>query len=238
MRSGSGVKRLAFGLAWLGVFLSQPGLAQAPGTAQAALEGRVTEVFVDRGESYVRAGTAQGLQVGSTVSILGPPIADTKERRSIGTGTVVEVWGKLARVSLDAAALAAPAPKFARVEKEGKAAAPKASAGAPAAPAEASAAAEPERGSLRGHASVTGVGGGLGLGARRIILYNDSAANWTNCDLRLPNNKHYVLRSLEAHRDEGIMLFRFEQDGTPRDIPIEWVNVRCNEGQGRFGFSF
>ena len=62
------------------------------------------EIFRDRGDFFVRAGTTQGLKVGDSLVVLGAEIASTGERRSAGNATVLEVWPQLARVSLNAAA--------------------------------------------------------------------------------------------------------------------------------------
>lgn len=68
------------------------------------------ELFTDKGEMFIRAGTQAGLRVGQEVRVLGERIADTQERRTAGHLTVLEVWDSLARVSLDAAAQAVTAP--------------------------------------------------------------------------------------------------------------------------------
>jgi hypothetical protein len=75
----------------------------------------VVEVFTDRGDVFIRAGSAQGLTVGSEVDVLGEPIADTGEYRTAGAATVLEVWPKLARVSLDENAKSLQAVKYVRV---------------------------------------------------------------------------------------------------------------------------
>ena len=59
------------------------------------------EVFIDRGESFVRMGTAHGLQKGTTLDI-----SSAQDGKSVGTAVVMEVWDGLARVSLDTQATA------------------------------------------------------------------------------------------------------------------------------------
>lgn len=85
-------------LALLGFALSSVAHASAP---------RVIEVFVDKGDHFLRAGRNQGLGIGAQVVILGERIGDTEERRRIGVATVMEVWETLARVNPDRASLAA-----------------------------------------------------------------------------------------------------------------------------------
>lgn len=182
--------------------------APVPALAQdAAREGpKLVDIFVDRGDTFIRAGTAQGLKVGDSVPILGAKIGDTEERRVVGSAAVLEVWKTIARVNLDAAARGAEGEKFAQVG------------------------AEPARSTgLRGRASASGV-----AKLRRITIYNDSGTTWRNCDVRLPNNKRYVLSQLAPRSSEGIMLFRFNQDGVERDLPTTYVDVKCSNGEARF----
>lgn len=179
-----------------------PALAQ-----EAAKEGpKLVDLFVDRGDTFIRAGTAQGLKVGDSVPILGAKIGNTEERRVVGSAAVLEVWKTIARVNLDAAARGAEGEKFAQVGAE------------PARPT-----------GLRGRASASGV-----AKLRRITIYNDSGTTWRNCDVRLPNNKRYVLSQLAPRSSEGIMLFRFNQDGVERDLPTTYVDVKCSNGEARF----
>jgi hypothetical protein len=81
-------------------------LPPAGSAASAERAGRAAalELFEDRGSTYVRAGSAEGLQVGSALEVLPQ-----------GSGTVMEVWAHLARVNLDPAALANPPPRQARL---------------------------------------------------------------------------------------------------------------------------
>ncbi len=199
------------------------GLALAP---SALAQPSVAELFVDKGDTFARAGSEQGLKVGSAVTVLGPTIGDTQERRRVGTATVLEVWDSLARVSLDADATKESGTKFVELPKGGAKA--KAAAGASGSTASPAAPEEQPSGSgksLKGRASATGP---------RITLYNDSNAAWTNCELRLPSNRRYILKQLGPHDSEGIMSLRFVQDGVPRDLPMDSVNVKCDQGERRF----
>lgn len=99
-------------------------------------------VFVDKGDLFVKAGTKQGLKVGSEVELLGSRIGDTEEHRRVGTRTVMEVWDELARLS-EAEAPAAEKPERARPLGRGARPAQQAERKAPGAGA--AARAEPER---------------------------------------------------------------------------------------------
>ncbi len=196
----------------------------------ALADASVVEAFKDKGEYFVKAGTRAGLKIGSEVTILGDQIGDSGEYRTAGKGTVLEVWENLARVNLDEEASKLKEVKHARVAKLAPKPAPSAPAGqaaAPAAPAPA-----PAGGKLNGHAAINGFGP-----AKRITLFNDSKDNWTKCDLRLPDNRHYVMASLKAGDSEAVSLPHFSQDGTAFDKPLDSLSVKCNEGEGRFNFS-
>jgi hypothetical protein len=177
------------------------------------------EVFVDRGETYIRAGEAHGLQVG-----IGLEVLDAKSRASIGTAVVMEIWESLARVSLDAKATSHPTLKVVRVSKAAEPLPALAVAEPLPAPAPLPPAQPPVANALIGHVTTNGA---------RLIIYNSSNRDWHNCDVRLPNSRHYRIGDLDAYRDEGVMLFRFEHDGTPY-TQSNWVTVQCREGVSRF----
>jgi hypothetical protein len=83
------------------------------------------DLFTDRGDTFVRAGSRKGLKVGAELTLLGEKIGDTDERRVVGTANVMEVWDTIARVNIDdatkkasprAAQLADASPARAKVE--------------------------------------------------------------------------------------------------------------------------
>jgi hypothetical protein len=189
-------------------------------------EGTVVDAFKDKTEYFVKAGTKNGLKVGSEVVILGDQIGDSGEYRTAGKATVLEVWESLSRVSLDEEAAKAKEIKHARLAKvSAPAARPTTSAGGtagtPAPPP-----------ALKGHATINGIGP-----AKRISLSNDSKIDWSKCDVRLPDNRRYQLATLKAGDSEGISLPHFAQDGTAYDKPLDSVSVTCTEGSARFNFS-
>ncbi len=198
---------------------------------------RTVEVFKDKGDYFLRAGTNRGLRVGIEVMILGERIGDTDEYRAGGKATVLEVWESLARVSPDEEAKRQKEIKFARVPGPPALSVPPpppASAPLPARGPVASATNAPQlpRPMLRGRAEVNGIGH-----LRRFTIFNDSNFNWTSCELRLANNLHFWLGSLRAGEWDGVMMTRFTQDGTEHDRDLEWIWVRCAEGESRFAFS-
>ena len=201
------------------------------------------EVFVDRGETYVRAGTAAGLELGSMVTIWGDLIPTTTERRRAGTATVMEIWPSLARINLDEAARADKTPKkFASFEpkrRPGAAAAVTPPPPPPPTPAPAAAdggrapavAAAPTGGILRGRATFKGAGPWMVL-----TVWNEETFDWTKCSLSLPGNLVYSLAHLKAKDHESIALSNFVQQGPERDVPRDSVTVRCAQGASKFMF--
>jgi hypothetical protein len=196
------------------------------------------EIFVDRGETYIRAGQINGLEVGSALDVL-----DAKTRQPVGAALVMEIWESLSRVSLDSKAAAYGPLKVARVQRRPE---PIAQQQMPAplppddiAPAPLPSGPMPTRPPqqqgawLDGQVTMTGAGSG-----RRVIIKNRSNRDWHNCDVRLPNGKHYWIGDLDAGDDEGVMLFRFDYErGAPIPQPTEGVAVVCREGMGRFPIS-
>jgi hypothetical protein len=87
--------------------------------------------------------------------------------------------------------------------------------------------AEPK--ALEGSAKIIGFGP-----ARQITVNNDSDTNWTECELRLPTNKRYMLKFLKARDHESVVLPKFNQDGVELDKPLDQLTVKCEQGSGTF----
>jgi hypothetical protein len=216
------------------------GLMSSAALAQAT----ETELFTDKGDIFIRAGTNAGAQVGTEVTILGDKIANTEERRRVGTGTVMEVWPTLARLALDDQARAdKTAKRFVALENgrivTGAAPAPppppakKAEGKKPlAAPPTPPPPPSPLGAALNGHATFGGAGPWTLL-----RLWNDGDGSWSNCTLSLmPGNLVYKLARLRGHDVESVALSNFEWKGPELDITHTSVDVRCNEGRGNFFF--
>lgn len=200
-------------------------LSQSPNTD--------AEIFIDRGETYIRAGTLNGLEVGAALEVL-----DTKSRQPVGSAVVMEVWESLSRVNLDTKAVAYTSPKVARVLRKPDpvvmAPQPAGPEPMPAAPQQPTRSQPGGQGAwLDGQVTITGYGEG-----RRVIIKNRSTLDWHNCDVRLPNGKHYFIGDLDAGDDDGVMLFRFDHDRNAPPLPkMEGISVVCREGTGRFPIS-
>jgi len=205
----------------------------------AAFADEPYEVFLDRGETYVRAGTAQGLELGAQVTIWGDLIATTTERRRAGTATVMEIWPSLARINLDEAARTdKTAKKLASFDAKRRPAAPPPppapapTAGQPPPPAPPPAApARLPNNVLRGHAAYKGAGPWMVL-----TLWNDEQFDWNKCSVSLPGGLVYTLKYLRAGDHESIALSNFVQQGAVKDVPKDSTTVRCTEGASKFLF--
>jgi serine/threonine-protein kinase len=197
---------------------------------------KVYEVIEDQGAHLLRAGSADGVDMGIEVQMVGPAQADGR-RPMYGTALVVELRGeRLARLRPDKAPPAGGAvfasftpepskepekPRTATAQRPPKRNTPS-GAKTPAEPA-----APPPPPPLQGRAEIGGFG-------KRLTVYNRGSFPWTKCELRLPSNQRYMLDRLKAGDQEGIMLFKFKQDGVARDLPNESVTVTCAEGTGKF----
>lgn len=205
----------------------------------AVLCAQAPEVFVDRGETYVRMGYAQGLTRGVTLDIVS-----AQDSKPLGTAVVMEVWDGLARVSLDTASLAFKGLRLARPRAVSPQPAPPpqrqpdVAPPPPPPPVVPGPGAPPQQLSPGRalHARVQ-ISGGL-VDARRFIIYNLDNFDWHNCKIRLPDGRGYDrMEELRAQSDEGIMMFRFEPGMAMRDAS-GLVTVYCSEGAGRFAPQF
>jgi hypothetical protein len=74
---------------------------------------KAAELFTNRTGTFLKAGTAQHLEVGMTIDVVGPKRKRLGDLRVLaGTATVLEVWPKLARVALDPDAASARNARF------------------------------------------------------------------------------------------------------------------------------
>ncbi len=193
------------------------------------------ELFTDRGETFIRAGSDQGIEMGVALDVFA---GKAGARKKAGTATVMEVFPALARVSLDAAAAAAAekGPRFVLLpQKDGVAPPPPPPPSSPAAPkrrpagAGTDAVADPTQADkLIGHAEY----GGVGVWAV-VTLYNDSAFDWVDCSVTLaPSGGKYRLEKLRAHDHERIARIRFEGINDAYDPTT--ATVSCVIGSATF----
>jgi serine/threonine-protein kinase len=178
---------------------------------------QVTEIFVDDGKTYVRAGVNEGLVVGATLVITGPPVEG--KRLKVGTATVMEVFPTMARISLDAAANEAVAPRFAALAITS---AKDAGASGQAEKLPAATRTSP-RGAMKGviQLQTTPVWS--------VFLQNTSKFTWTQCTLFAPGQRRFAFASLipQGRREFPVGLFVF--DATVPQLNNE-VQVGCKEG--------
>ena len=189
------------------------------------------ELFLDRGETYVRAGSEQGLTRGTSVTVVA------KGGKKIGTGTVMEVWPSLARVNLDqAASNDKTAAKYVSLGEKPAAAPsppPAAPTGAVAAPPPppppAAEARKPAAGNaLHGRATYGGAGPWTAL-----QVFNNGSVDWHDCTVTmLPMNASYSLKGLRANDHELIGRSNFSNNEFSGD-PTS-ARVTCREGVGDF----
>jgi serine/threonine-protein kinase len=190
----------------------------------------VVGMFQDGQEHFVRVGSKQGLEMGSVLTVVGPPVKGGK-RRKLGEATVVEVWPVLARVSLDAGARSESGKHFAVLpEAPVKPEAPVEPVVAEAVPAEAPAPAASEvKKGLVGRASFTGVGP-----FRKIVLFNTDTRTWNGCKVALRGRRSYDFGALAPGGKRGALVREFRIDAQVPFLPAGRVHLRCDEGEGEF----
>jgi hypothetical protein len=182
----------------IGVFLAA---AAVPGPEAAKL-------FSDKGSVYFRTENVKALTVGAEL----PATVEAASPAPVGKAVIMEVSGKLARVSLDDEATKGGA-KFVLLPK------PKGGG------AGVLAAARPTGPKLNGK---------LESGALRVTITNNSDASWTGCELEYSDGSKYKLGQMVKHSDDTVLKVMFR--GTPSPI-YDHVAVACSEGESRFYFS-
>ncbi len=183
----------------------------------ARAQSATAELFEDRGGTFVRAGTKQGLAVGTQVALA----ADAQGAKPAGSGTVMELWESMARLSLDEAARKAK-PRYAVLAPAAPIATGSSGLTPPPPP--------PGPAVLRGPPLQGRVEwGNLG----RIILYNEGATPWNDCELRLPDESVYRVRHLDGRSDEGILSLKFRKEDVPAN---DRLMVSCDQGDAIFPF--
>ncbi len=176
------------------------------------------ELFTDKAETYVRAGSRSGMTVGQKLLVF----SDAAGAQRVGSGMVMEVWESMSRVSLDEAAKKGKARFAARDVPAEPLAQP------PPPPATTPLSARPLVGPpLRGHVQRGNMG--------RIIIYNDSDTHWTGCEARLPDDSVFRFGQLAPRSDEGILSIKFLREGLPAN---DRLAVQCDQGEASFPFGY
>ena len=189
--------------------------------AAPALADDGVELFIDKGDTYIRAGSDSGLQRGTALEVVA------KGGKRIGSAVVMEVWPSLARVNLYEAARAdKSASKYVTLSKAPAApAAP--SAPPPPPPAPPPPAQKPAApAALKGFAKYGGAGPWTAL-----QVFNENDYDWTNCTVTMmPMNSSYFMKYLRAGDHEMIGRGNFsnrDYSGDPTS-----VRMKCAQGEG------
>lgn len=178
----------------------------------AAVPGpEAAKLFSDKGSTYFRTDSVKALTVGAELAA----VADASSVAPLGKAVIMEVSGKLARVSLDDDATKAGA-KFVLVPK------PKGSGGVGSA---APAASKPTGPKLNGK---------LESGTLRVTITNSSDASWTGCELMYSDGSTYKLGEMVKHSDDTVLKVKFS---SPPEPLYDHLIVSCSEGESRFYFS-
>jgi hypothetical protein len=190
--------------------------ATAPSTGLTVKKS--AELFADGDKLYVRAGKPEGLVAGQELIIVGAAQADGKSPK-LGTATVMEVQGKIARVILDPDAAKASGTRLAALDASAGTVAPgAATTGTTAKPVPAAASGN--------------MVGALTLQQQpvwAVFLTNKSKFEWKKCTMIAPGQRRMAFPSLlpGARREFAVNLFVF--DPTLPNLGSE-VQVTCKEG--------
>jgi hypothetical protein len=180
--------------------------------AAAAVPGPETaKLFSDKGSVYFRTDSIKALTVGAELQV----VVDAASAAPVGKAVIMEVSGKLARVSLDDEATKAGA-KFVWVPK------PKGTGSGTPGPVV--------------NANPTGpkLNGKLESGTLRVTITNNSDASWTGCELQYSDGSTYKLGEMVKHSDDTVLKVKFR---SPPEPLYDHLIVSCSEGESRFYFS-
>ncbi len=222
---------------WVGGSLVALGILGASAAAgQTAARPDVVDVFVDKGDTFIRAGSAHGVRVGMNLAIVGPAAEGGTERPSLGHASVMQVWEGIARVSLDSTAQASAGARFARLPSKASVNRPPRAPKAPPAVAQPTQPAEP-RGPTRAPAGAGSTPAAVLVGEahirfpKRVAILNKSDIAWTGCSLTLNDGRQYSGFHVGPWRDDTVRIGAFIPDLD--EVPT-FVDVRCAQGSARF----
>lgn len=203
--------------------IEAPLAAIADGGTSAAQTGplmavaNAADIFLDKGDTFVRAGSDDGLKKGAEVKVVGAAV-DGNQRPHLGAATVLEVFPKLARLSLDASAARAPAPLFVVL------------AGAPASPnapaATAPATGPHSSGKKRFSAELQLQWAPL----KAVVVHNTSSFAWHGCTITIPGKQVFHQKGVPAGFKREFPLAQFAVEPSAADLQNE-VRIACAEGQ-------
>lgn len=190
----------------------------------------LTRLFTDQGKTYVRSDNAAALVPGAEL----PAFSDAAGTKSAGKVIVMEVTGKLARVTFEDETRKSAA-KFVRL---GQSPPPPPPA---AAPAPASAAAMPPPPPppppplLAPPAAPGPLQATLVRGGGYILVRNDSRDEWSGCKLEFPDRR-YAPIPLAIAAGRAVQVGYGDIKPAP-DLGDDWILVRCAEGEAELHFN-
>ena len=171
-----------------------------------ALPGpEAAKLFSDKGSLYFRTDHVKALTVGAELAV----VADASSVAPLGKAVIMEVSGKLARVSLDEEAGKSGA-KFVLLPRP--------------------------KGVAVVNVKPTGpkLNGTLESGTLRVTISNNSDTNWTGCELQYSDGSTYKLGEMVKHSDDTVLKVKFSSVSSP---VYDTLLVSCAEGESRFYFS-
>lgn len=192
----------------------------------------LTKLFTDQGKTYVRSDDAAALVPGAEL----PAFSDAAGTRSAGKVIVMEVTGKLARVTFEDDAMKSAA-KFVRVGQGAPASAPP----PPPGPAPTSAAAmppppPPPPPPLAAPPAAPGpLQATLVRGGGYILVRNDSRDEWSGCKLEFPDRR-YAPIPLAVLPGRAVQVGYGDIKPAP-DLGDDWILARCAEGEAELWFN-
>ena len=179
----------------------------------AALPGpEAAKLFSDKGSTYFRTENIKTLTVGAELAALTDPSSSAP----VGKAVVMELNGKLARVSLDDDATKAGA-KFVLL--------PKAKGGVAAVASASPASTRPTGPKLNGTVET---------GTLRVSIANNSDTSWSGCTLMYSDGSSYFLGEMVKHSDDTVLKVKFSSLRAPI---YDHLLVSCAEGESQFYFS-
>ncbi len=167
-------------------------------------------IFADGDKLFARAGTEDGLKVGIEVRIVGAQTNDGK-RELLGRATVLEVFPKMARLSLDGPALKAPGERFVVLET------------AAAKPADAKRPAPGVKVGLNAALSL------VELPVRAVKLKNNGTFTFNRCTVLVPGQQQIEFKTLGPGMARELVLSEFRQNPSA-DVLNNEVRLRCAQG--------
>lgn len=177
----------------------------------AATAPETAKLFTDKGSIYFRTDHPKALTVGAELSV----VADASSTAVLGKAVVMELSGKLARVSLDDEAGKG---KFVQLPKPKAGGTGAVAAAAPAGP---------------GKPTGPVLKGSVESGALRVTVVNQSDDNWSACTLMYSDGSSYAIGEVVKHSDDTVLKVKFKSPPAPL---YDHLVVTCAEGESRFYF--